>query len=134
MPFNKLSILWVFILYIPPTKPNHSHKKRKDSLKTLAELAALRSYIENQTLLERILLYWASKCKQTKEQGSENCLWTNIDCCQLFYFFCQDAKQNKIKLCYKRLQFVKETQINTCIKHRTESREPNNVARSKIYL
>ena len=43
-----------------------------------AELAVLRTYIENQAILEPILLYRASKCKQTKEQGSEDCLWIHI--------------------------------------------------------
>ena len=56
----------------------HSHKKRKDSLKTRAGLAILHTYVENQAILEPILLYRASKCKQTKEQGSEDCLWTYI--------------------------------------------------------
>ena len=55
---------------------NHSHKKRKDSLETRDELADLRIYVENQAILEPILLYRGSKCKQIKEQGSENCLWT----------------------------------------------------------
>ena len=56
----------------------HNHKKRKESLETRAELAVLRTYVENQTILEPILLFRASKCKQTKEQGSEDCLWTHI--------------------------------------------------------
>ena len=43
-----------------------------------AELAVLRTYVENQAIIEPILLYRASKCKQTKEQGSEDCLWTHI--------------------------------------------------------
>ena len=55
-----------------------SHKKRKDSLETRAQLAVLRTYVENQAILEPILLYRTSKCKQTKEQGSEDCLWTHI--------------------------------------------------------
>ena len=42
-------------------------KKRKDRLETRAELAVLRTYVENQAILEPILLYQASKCKQTKE-------------------------------------------------------------------
>ena len=46
-----------------------------DSLETRAELAVLRTYVENQAILEPILLYRASKCKQTKEQ---DCLWTHI--------------------------------------------------------
>ena len=53
---------------------NHSHKKRKDSLGTRAELALLRTYVENQAILEPILLYQASKCKQNKEQASEEFL------------------------------------------------------------
>ena len=49
-----------------------------DSLETRAELSVLGIYVENQAILEPILLYRASKCKQTKEQGSEDCLWTYI--------------------------------------------------------
>ena len=37
------------------------------SLETQTELAALRNYAENQAMLEPILLYRASECKQTKE-------------------------------------------------------------------
>ena len=48
-----------------------------DSLETRDELAVLLTY-QNQAILEPILLYGASKCKQTKEQGSEDCLWTHI--------------------------------------------------------
>ena len=50
----------------------------RNSLETRAELAALSSYVENQAMLEPILLYRASKCKQTKEQGSGDCSWTHI--------------------------------------------------------
>ena len=88
-----------------------------DSLQTRAELAVLRIYVENQAILEPILLYRASKCKQIKEQGSEDFLWAHIFTflldCQLFFFFMSRCKQNKINLCYNRLQFVKETQTNT---------------------
>ena len=51
----------------------HKHKKLKDSEETQAELVALCTYVENQAILEPIFLYQASKCKQTKEQGSEDC-------------------------------------------------------------
>ena len=44
----------------------HSYKKRKDSLETRAERAVLHAYVENQAILEFILLYRASKYKQTK--------------------------------------------------------------------
>ena len=74
---------------------HHSHKKRKDSLETQAELAVLRTYVENQAILEPILLCRASKCKQTKGHGSENCLRTHIltFLCdyQFFSLFCQNA-------------------------------------------
>ena len=52
---------------------------RIDSLETRVELAILRTYVENQAILEPILVYRASKCKQTKEQGSKDCLWTHIN-------------------------------------------------------
>ena len=51
---------------------------RTYSLETQAEPAVLRTYLENLAILEPILLYRASKCKQTKEQDSEDCLWTHI--------------------------------------------------------
>ena len=59
-------------------KSNRSHKKRKDSLETRAELLVLRTYVDNKAIIEPILLYQASKCKQTKEQGSKDCLWIHI--------------------------------------------------------
>ena len=46
---------------------------RTDSLETRAKPAVLH----NQAILEPILLYRASKCKQSKQQGSEDCLWTH---------------------------------------------------------
>ena len=106
--FNKCSI-WI-----------HSRKKRKVSLETRAELPILRTYAENQAMLEPIFLYRPSKCKRTKEKGNEDCLWTHIftflyDYCQLFFFFLSRCKQNKIKLCYNRLQFVKETYYLTLL-------------------
>ena len=56
----------------------HGYKKRKDSPETRAELAALRTFVENQAILELILLYRGSKCKQTKEQGNKYCLWIHV--------------------------------------------------------
>ena len=49
-----------------------------DSLETRAELSVLGIYVENQATLEPILLYREWKCKQIKEEGSEDCLWTHI--------------------------------------------------------
>ena len=41
----------------------HSKKKRKHSLETRAELSVQRTYVENQTVLDPILLFRASKRK-----------------------------------------------------------------------
>ena len=81
---------------------------------------------KNQAILEPILLYRGSKCKQTKEKASEDSLRTHIftflcDYCERFFFFLSIFKQSKINMCYYRLQFVTETQINS-IKHRAEGR------------
>ena len=82
----------------PTLFSKHSHKKRKDSLETRAKQAVLCLYVENQAILEPILPYRASKCKQTKEQDSEDYLWTHIfsflrdyETFFLFSFFCQNA-------------------------------------------
>ena len=50
----------------------------------------------------------------------------------VFFFFLSRCKQNKIKLCYNRLQFVKETQTNT-VKHRTESQTTQIISFSLIF-
>ena len=47
-------------------------------METWAERTVLRTYVENQVILEPIFLYRASKCKENKEQGSEDNLWTHI--------------------------------------------------------
>ena len=83
---------------------NHSHKKWKDSLETQAEQVVLYVYVESQAILEAILLYRASKCKQNKEQGSEDSLWTRIftffrDYYTYFVFFLPKCKYDRIKLC-----------------------------------
>ena len=72
---------------------------RTYSLETRAEPAVLRTYVENQAILEPILLYRSSKCKQTKEQGSEDCLWTHIftflsDYCPLFSLLSNKTRSN----------------------------------------
>ena len=72
----------------------------RNSLETRAELAVLRIYVENQAILEPILFYRASKCKQTKEQGSEDCyglmflLFYKI-IVSFFSFLCQDANKTR---------------------------------------
>ena len=74
----------------------------RNSLETRAELAALSTYVENQAMLEPILLYRASKCKQTKEQGSGDCSWTHIFTFykiifSFFSFLCQGANKTRSK-------------------------------------
>ena len=99
---------------------NHSHKKRKDILETRAQPAIICVfYVENQAILQPILLYRTSKWKQTKEQDSDDCLWTHIFTFFMwllyvfFFFFLPKCKYDRIRLCYNRLQFVKETRIST---------------------
>ena len=61
-------------------------------METRTELAVLGTYVENQVILEPILLYRTSKCKQTKEKGSENCLWIHIF---IFYRLFQIAVESR---------------------------------------
>ena len=76
----------------------HSHKKRKDGLETRAELTVSRTYVENHAILKPILLYLISKCKQTKEQGSQHCYGLLFlpfykIIVSFFSFLCQDANK-----------------------------------------
>ena len=54
----------------------NGNEKQKDSLETRADLVVLRTYVENQAILQPILLYRALKCKQTKEHGKVDCFLT----------------------------------------------------------
>ena len=106
-----------------------SHKKRKDNLEIPAELTVLRTYVENQAILESILLYRASKCKQTKELDSKDSLWTHIftflrDYCQLFLFFCQDANKTGSNFAIVRCNLSKKHKLTL---YKTQSKEPNYV-------
>ena len=88
------------LFWLPRASFFHYHKKH--SLETQAELAVLRTYVEKQAIIEPILLYRVSKCKQTKEQGSEDCLWTHIFTfykiiVSFFSFLCQDANKKRSK-------------------------------------
>ena len=81
-------------------------------------MTILCTYVENQAILGLILLYSASKCKQTKEPGSEDCFWTHIsillwDYCLFFFFFLSRCKRNRMKLCYNRFQLVKKKKTTT---------------------
>ena len=81
--FEGLSLKQIINIFFEGDGPtlvfHHSLKKRKDSLETRAELVVLLTYVKNQAILEPILLYQELKYKQTKEQGSEDCLWTHIN-------------------------------------------------------
>ena len=89
----------------------NSQKKWKDSLETRTELAVLRTYVENQAILKTILLCLVSKCKQTKEQGSDLFFNFFTRLLSVFFFFLSRCKQNNIKLRYSRLQFVKKHKL-----------------------
>ena len=72
---------------------NSTPRKGKDSMETRAKPAVSCVYVQKKAILEPILLYHASKCKQTKKMGSEDCLWTVYVYCHTFFFsfFCQNA-------------------------------------------
>ena len=68
-------------------------------METRAELAVPRTYVENQAILGPILFYRASKCKQTKEQGSKTIyvpifLPSYVIIISFFSFFRQNAGSN----------------------------------------
>ena len=83
---------------------NHCHKKGKDSLEIQAKLALLCVYVENQAILELILLYRTSKCKQTYKQGERTVYGPTS-----LRSRCGHAR---IKLNHNSLRFVAETLIN----------------------
>ena len=71
-----------------------------NSLETRTELAVPCTYVENQAILEPILLYRTSKCKQTKEQASKDCyglifLHFYKIIVSFFSFLCQDANKRR---------------------------------------
>ena len=67
--FSYFSIFLLFCLYLTVFfVPDH-----RTCCCRIAELAVLCAYVENQAILEPIL-YRASKCKETKEKGSEDFL------------------------------------------------------------
>ena len=97
----------------------HSQKKRKVNLEIRLKLAFLRTYVEKRTILEPILLYSVSKCKQTKEE---------VLVYQCFSFFCQDANITGWN-CYM-LHFLAETQISTAWK--TEQRDKLHISQDSF--
>ena len=98
---------------VDPPQLHHSHKKRKDSLKTRAKRAVLRAYIENYPILKLILLYRAWKYAKGKD-------WANNTVSKFLFFLpvwlisgfffhlsrCEHAA--RIKLCQKMLELLKE--------------------------
>ena len=79
-------------------KKHHSHKKRKDSTETSAELVVLRAYVENRAILEPILPYPASKCKQTQKQSIRVvCGLTFLPFCETIISFCSFLGQDVFK-------------------------------------
>ena len=74
---------------------------RNRKMEAQTKLAVLRIYVENRSILEPICLYHASKYKNTKEQGSKNCLWIHIftflcDYYKCFFFFLSKCKYIRI--------------------------------------
>ena len=116
-----ITIKKIIVLPLILTVPcqHHSHKKR-------TELAVLRTYVENQAILETILLYQASKCKQTKGQGSEDCLFLPYYkiIVSFFFFLMSRCKQNKIKLAIIGYNLSKKHKLTL---YKTQNGESNYV-------
>ena len=96
------------IIRLEQSRSHHSHKKRNDSLEIRAEPAVLCVYDENHTILEPILLYRASKCKQTKKQGSKTVYGpTFLPSCEtnisVFLLYKSRCGLVRIQLSYNRL-------------------------------
>ena len=110
-------------------KRAHSYKKQKDSLEIRAELAFLRIYVEKKAILEPILFYWTSKFKQTKDQGSKDCLWSHFlpfykIIVSFFSFLCQDANKARSKCAIIGCNSSKKHKLAL---HKTQNGEPNYV-------
>ena len=107
----------------------HSHKKRKDSLETGAELSVLCTYVETQAILEHILLYRASKCKQTKSRAVRTVyglifLPFYIIIVSLFSFLCQDTSKKRSNCAIIGYKFSKKHKLTL---YKTQSGESNYV-------
>ena len=95
------------------TTSDHSHKKR----------IVLPTYVENQAMLELILLYRGSKCKQTKEQGSEDCLSTHTFY-KIIVRLCEDANKGRSSCDVIGCNLSKKHKLTL---YKTLSGEPNYV-------
>ena len=108
---------------------DHSHKKRKDSLGTRAKLVVLRTYVENQAILEPILLYFVSKCKQTKCRGARTVYGPIFlpfykIIVGFFSFFCQDVNKTGSNFAVIGCNLSKKHKLAL---YKTQSGEPNYV-------
>ena len=107
----------------------HSHKKRivwKHNPNW-----PFYAFVENQAIIESILLYRGWKCKQTKEQGSEDMdpyYYIFIRLLSVFFsFFCQDANKTKSNCAIMGCNLSKKHKLTL---YKTQNGEPNYVARS----
>ena len=82
-------------------------------------------------MLEPILLYRASKCKQIKKR-EELKLFKDllVTLCDYHFFLCL-VQHARIKLCHNRLQYIKEAQIGI-IQISTKDDEYSTVCRNKL--
>ena len=106
----------------------HSHKELKDSLETRAELAILRTDVENQAILEPILLYRASKYK-SKSRAVRTVsglifLPFHKIIVSFFSFLCQDANKARSKCAIIGCNLSKKHKLTL---YKTQNREPNYV-------
>ena len=101
-----------------------------------AEQAVLRTYVENQAILELILLYRASKCKKKQGAGQRGLFmgpyfYLFIRLLSAFFLFMSRCKQNKIKLSIIGCNLSKKHKITL---YKTQNRESNYVDRTSFSL
>ena len=97
-----------------------------DSLETRAEPAVLRTYVENQAILEPILLYRASKCKQRAARTVYEPVFLPFYkiIVSFFSFFCQDANKTRSNCAIIGYDLSKKHKLTL---YKTLNGEPNYV-------
>ena len=106
-----------------------TQSQETNSLVIHAKLAVLRSYVENEAILESIPLFRGSKCKQTKQKGSEDCYETiSLPFYKIivsfFFFFNQDVNKTSSNCAIIGCNLSKEHKLT---QYKTQNGEPNYV-------
>ena len=105
------------------TKLYYSHKKQKDSLETRTNWTFNALMLRTKLYYKLFFLIGDQNINKPKSRTTRT-VYGPIRFYKIivsFLFFLSKCKQNKIKLCYNRLQFVKKK--HKLILHKTQNRE-----------